>query len=65
MVLKVASSFLFLDREAMPVRQVDARQVGYNYVEFFDSSGQLERGIRKWNLEAGRQLVFRQCVQLL
>lgn len=58
MVLKVASSFLFLDREAMTVRQVDARKVGYNYAEFIDSSGRLVRGIRKWNLEAGKQLVF-------
>lgn len=58
MVLKVASSFLFLDREAMTVRQVDARKVGYNYAEFVDSSGRLVRGIRKWNMEAGRRLVF-------
>ena len=58
MVLKVASSFLFLDREAMTVRQVDARKVGYNYAEFIDSSGRLVRGIRKWNFAEGRRLVF-------
>ena len=58
MVLKVASSFLFLDREAMTVRQVDARKVGYNYAEFIDSSGRLVRGIRKWNFAEGRPLVF-------
>lgn len=58
MMLKTACSFIFLQAEAMPIRQVDKTKVGYNAVEFRDSTGKRVEGIRKWNMKAGRRLVF-------
>ncbi len=58
MMLKTACSFIFLQAEAMPIRQVDKTKVGYNAVEFRDSTGKRVEGIRKWNFAEGRPLVF-------
>lgn len=58
MMLKTACSFIFLQAEAMPIRQVDKTKVGYNAVEFRDSTGKRVEGIRRWNFAAGRPLVF-------
>ena len=58
MMLKTACSFIFLNPKAMPIRQVDKTLVGYNEVEFRDSTGRRVEGIRKWDLSDGRQLEF-------